>query len=102
MAMIGAFLGWQPCIFIFFLAPLAGVVIAITRWLLGFGTHIYYGPFLALATVVTVLLWPQLWLWAEPFFEVPWIVPTMLLVCGVLLVVLLRIVAGIKRRLGLA
>jgi prepilin signal peptidase PulO-like enzyme (type II secretory pathway) len=102
MAMIGAFLGWQPCIFIFFLAPLAGVVIAIIRWLLGFGTHIYYGPFLALATVVTVLFWPQLWLWAEPFFEVSWIVPTMLLVCAVLLVVLLRIVAGIKRRLGLA
>ena len=102
MAMIGAFLGWQPCIFIFFLAPLAGVVIAVIRWLLGLGSHIYYGPFLALATLLTVLFWPHLWLWAEPFFEVPWIVPTMLLFCGVLLVILLRLVAAVKRRFGLS
>ena len=102
MAMIGAFLGWQPCIFIFFLAPLAGVIIAVTRWLLGFGTHIYYGPFLALATLITVLFWPHIWLWAEPFFEVPWIVPTMLLFCGVMLIVLLRLVVAIKRRFGFA
>ena len=101
MAMIGAFLGWQPCLFIFFLAPLAGLVIAVTRWLLGFGTHIYYGPFLALATLITVLFWPLLWLWAEPFFEVPWIVPTMLLFCGIMLIVLLHLVAAMKRRLGL-
>jgi len=101
MAMIGAFLGWQPCVFIFFIAPLAGVVIAITRWLLGLGNAIYYGPFLALATLMTVLFWPQLWLWAEPFFEVPWIVPTLLVFCGVLLVVLLRLVSFVKHRLGL-
>ena len=100
MAMIGAFLGWQPCIFIFFIAPLAGVMIAVTRLLLGLGNAIYYGPFLALATLITVLFWPHLWIWAEPFFEVPWIVPTLLLFCGVLLVVLLRFVAYIKLRLG--
>ena len=102
MAMIGAFLGWQPCLFIFFLAPIAGVVIGVTRWLLGFGKGVYYGPFLALATLITVLFWPHLWLWAEPFFEVPWIVPAMLLFCGVMLVVLLRLVVVIKRLLGLA
>ena len=102
MAMIGAFLGWQPCVFIFFIAPLAGVVIAITRWLLGLGNAIYYGPFLALATVITVLFWPHLWLWAEPFFEVPWIVPSLLLFCGALLVALLRIVSFVKHRFGLA
>ncbi len=102
MAMIGAFLGWQPCIFIFFIAPLAGVVIAIIRWLLGFGNHVYYGPFLALATLITVLFWPHLWLWAEPFFEVPWIVPLMLVICGVLLVVLLKLLVLLKRMIGLA
>jgi prepilin signal peptidase PulO-like enzyme (type II secretory pathway) len=102
MAMIGAFLGWQPCLFIFFIAPLAGLVIAVTRLLLGLGSAIYYGPFLALATLITVLFWPQLWLFAEPFFEVPWIVPAMLLFCSVMFVVLLRVVVAIKRRLGLA
>ncbi|MCL2622585.1 MAG: A24 family peptidase [Planctomycetaceae bacterium] len=102
MAMIGAFLGWQPCIFIFFIAPLAGLVIAVARLLLGLGNGIYYGPFLALATLVTVLFWPHLWLWAEPFFEARWIVPAMLLFCGVLFVILLRLLVTVKRLLGLA
>ena len=34
MAMIGAFLGWQPCLLIFFLAPLAGLVVGVLRLLL--------------------------------------------------------------------
>ena len=101
MAMIGACLGWQPCLFIFFIAPLAGLVIAVTRWLLGLGNAIYYGPFLALATLITVLFWPHLWLWAEPFFEVSWLVPAMLLFCGIMFVVLLRVVVAIKCRVGL-
>ncbi|MEN6407968.1 MAG: A24 family peptidase, partial [Thermoguttaceae bacterium] len=29
MAMIGAFLGWQPCLVVFFLAPFAGLVVGI-------------------------------------------------------------------------
>ena len=34
MAMIGAFLGWQPCLLIFFLAPVAGLVVGVLRLIL--------------------------------------------------------------------
>ncbi|MDR1492496.1 MAG: A24 family peptidase [Planctomycetaceae bacterium] len=92
MAMIGAFLGWQPCIFIFFLAPFAGIVLGLSRWLLGLGGSLPYGPFLAMATVATVLFWSNIWLWAEPFFEIGWLVPVLLLFCGIMMFVLLRLI----------
>ena len=50
MAMIGAFLGWQPCMMIFFLAPLAGVVVGVFRLVFCRDKEIPYGPFLCLAT----------------------------------------------------
>lgn len=100
MAMIGAFLGWQPCVFIFFVAPLAGLVLGVARWLIGLGHEMPYGPFLSLATVVVVLFWPHFWLWAEPFFEVAWIVPSLMLFCGVMLFVLLGLLGAFKRRRG--
>jgi Type II secretory pathway, prepilin signal peptidase PulO and related peptidases len=100
MAMIGAFLGWQPCVFIFFVAPLAGLVIGISRWLLGLGREMPYGPFLSLATLVVVLFWPRFWLWAEPFFELAWVVPALLLFCGVMLFVLLGLLGAIKSRIA--
>jgi prepilin signal peptidase PulO-like enzyme (type II secretory pathway) len=101
MAMIGAFLGWQPCVFIFFLAPFAGIVLGFTRWLLGLGGHLPYGPFLALATVVTVLFWSDLWLWAELFFEIGWLVPILLLFCGIMMFVLLRLIEIFRRKLNI-
>ncbi|MCL2347397.1 MAG: A24 family peptidase [Planctomycetaceae bacterium] len=102
MAMIGAFLGWQPCLFIFFIAPVAGLIVGIIRWLLGYGNMLPYGPYLALATLLIVLFWPSLWLWAEPFFEVGWLIPAMMLFCGIMLFLLLKLLEIIKRRLGFA
>ncbi len=46
MGMIGAFLGWQPAVMAFFLAPFAGVVIALAQWLTTGRKEIAYGPFL--------------------------------------------------------
>ena len=33
MAMIGSFLGWQACLFVFFLAPFAGLLLGIANWI---------------------------------------------------------------------
>ncbi|MDR1385423.1 MAG: A24 family peptidase [Planctomycetaceae bacterium] len=98
MAMIGAFLGWQPCVFIFFLAPFAGIVLGLSRWLLGLGGHLPYGPFLALATVVTVVFWADIWLWAEPFFDIGWFVPVLLFFCGAMMFVLLRLIEIVRKK----
>jgi leader peptidase (prepilin peptidase) / N-methyltransferase len=97
MAMIGAFVGWQPCLFIFFVAPFAGLVLGIVQMALRRDDQIPYGPFLCLATCLVVLAWPGLWQWALPLFELAWLVPTMMLVCFSLLLVLLLLLQGVKR-----
>ena len=53
MAMIGAFLGWQTCLIVFFLAPLAGIVLGIVQLILRRGSEIPYGPFLCLGALGT-------------------------------------------------
>ena len=49
MAMIGAFMGWQPCMIVFFLSPFAGAVVGLVQWCLIRDNVIPYGPFLCLA-----------------------------------------------------
>jgi leader peptidase (prepilin peptidase)/N-methyltransferase len=61
MAMIGAFLGWQPTVLAFAFAPIAALVIGLpTKALLG-RPYIPYGPFLAFGAVVVLFTWRWLW-----------------------------------------
>ena len=101
MAMIGAFVGWQPCVLIFFLAPLAGIFLGVGRVLLGLGRELPYGPFLCLGTVVLVLFWPRFWDFSEPFFSWPGFVPTVMFLCLVLLGTMLRVWTRVKESLHL-
>jgi prepilin signal peptidase PulO-like enzyme (type II secretory pathway) len=68
MGMIGAFLGWQPVLLIFFIAPFFGLVYGIIHWILGRGRAVPYGPFLCLATVVVVIAWRFIWAATAEFF----------------------------------
>jgi prepilin signal peptidase PulO-like enzyme (type II secretory pathway) len=61
LAMIGAFLGWQAAVVVFFFAPVTGAVIGMGRLLLRGERELPFGPFLCLATAVTVLFWPAIW-----------------------------------------
>lgn len=61
LAMIGAFLGWQAPIFIFFVAPCIGLVFGLVQLVLGFGREIPYGPFLCLATMMVIVVWRWFW-----------------------------------------
>ena len=54
MAMIGAFLGWQPCLIVIFLAPFAGLVWGVVSLILRRGPEIPFGPFLCMATLVVI------------------------------------------------
>ena len=56
MAMIGAFLGWQRALLTFFLAPFFGVIIGIINLVTKKDHTIPYGPFLALAAILS-LFW---------------------------------------------
>jgi leader peptidase (prepilin peptidase) / N-methyltransferase len=61
LAMIGDFLGWQACIIVFFLAPVAGIVVGLAAILSGRSNVIPYGPFLCLAAMATIVLWADAW-----------------------------------------
>lgn len=62
MAMIGCFLGWQPVLFVFLLAPLCGITLSLVQRFLGGKTYLPFGPFLALATLIVLLTWKWLWM----------------------------------------
>lgn len=66
LAMIGTYLGWQAPIFIFFVAPCIGLVLALTQVVLGLGREIPFGPFLCLATVIVIAAWRLFW---QRFFD---------------------------------
>ena len=54
LAMIGAFLGWQRVIIVFFLAPFFGVIAGIINLVVKKDHTIPYGPFLSLAAIVSI------------------------------------------------
>ena len=76
LAMIGAFVGWQAALLVFFLAPLAGVVVGLTQLLRARQTEMAFGPYLCLAAAGVLLAWPQLWHgYAEDLFVMGWVIP---------------------------
>jgi leader peptidase (prepilin peptidase)/N-methyltransferase len=100
MMMIGAFLGWQPAIFIFFLAPLAALIIGLVQLLLGRGDVIPYGPFLCLATLLVVVRWADFWNADygsfQSVFYLGWLVPLVLALGVIMLGAMLVIWRNIK------
>ena len=76
LAMIGAFVGWQPAVLVFFLAPLAGVVVGLLQLVTTRQTEMAFGPYLCLATVGVMLTWPGLWHgYAVDVFAMGWVIP---------------------------
>ena len=89
MAMVGAFVGWQPCTIIFFLAPFAALVVGLIQWIIVRDNLIPYGPFLCLGTLALIVYWSPIWGWAWPIFSLGWFVPVAMLCCMALMGVLL-------------
>jgi len=61
LAMIGTFIGWQPTVFVFVLAPFCGLVCTVPLRLVSRKAYLPYGPFLAAATIVVLFSWRWLW-----------------------------------------
>jgi prepilin signal peptidase PulO-like enzyme (type II secretory pathway) len=99
MMMIGAYLGWQAGLLVFFLAPFAGLVVGVTQWVLRRDDEIPYGPFLCLAASAVVVGWGTLWSRSEALFALGPVVPAVLVVCLVLLGVILAVWRWVKVRL---
>ncbi len=62
MAMIGSFIGWQPAVLVFLLAPLPAVLAGAVLPLVSRKHYLPYGPFLALAAVLVLFNWSRLWM----------------------------------------
>lgn len=93
MAMIGAYVGWQASLLIFFLAPFVAVVVSVLHWLLTRRRDIPYGPYLCIATVAVMLWGDIVWKQRGPllYSDPPWLIPAVLLFCLLMLGGLLRL-----------
>jgi prepilin signal peptidase PulO-like enzyme (type II secretory pathway) len=97
LAMIGAFLGWQAILIVFFIAPFATIVIGLFRLIFQRQNEIPYGPFLCLATLATVLYWAPIWERTWLTFSLGWILPLVLAGCFALMPPMLY---GVRRVLS--
>ncbi|MFH0826620.1 MAG: prepilin peptidase [Candidatus Omnitrophota bacterium] len=68
LAMIGAFLGWQKALMVFFLSPFLGAVIGIINLLVKKDHTIPFGPFLSLSALLVLF-------WADKILHLVFIVP---------------------------
>jgi prepilin signal peptidase PulO-like enzyme (type II secretory pathway) len=89
MAMIGAYLGWQPCLVVFFLAPIAGLVVGLLQLVLSRDREIPYGPFLCLAAFFLIVRWQSIWDYTQGIFILGWLVPLLMLACLMLMALML-------------
>jgi leader peptidase (prepilin peptidase) / N-methyltransferase len=71
MAMIGSFLGWQPTVVVFVLAPICGILCTIPFRLVTRKAYLPYGPFLAAGTIVVLMAWKWIWQWSRLVFGHP-------------------------------
>lgn len=101
MAMVGAFLGWQPTVIAFFLAPLAALVFIILRMTFRWHEEIPYGPFLSLGTIVTILAWQPIWGAFERVFNLGPLLVLFFTVGLVMFIAILLAMQLIKRMFGI-
>jgi leader peptidase (prepilin peptidase)/N-methyltransferase len=101
MATIGSFLGWQPVLIVFFLAPLCALVVVAACWVVRRDREIPYGPYLSLATLVVIFGFRDIWPATERFFSLGVFVPAMAALMCVVLFFTLLLTQWTKRLLGI-
>jgi prepilin signal peptidase PulO-like enzyme (type II secretory pathway) len=97
MAMIGAFLGWQPCLIIFSMSPFAALFVALAQWALTGRRDLAFGPYLCLAAVMVIVWWPSFWKNLGPFFATGWLLLIGLAACLFLMMAMLMAWRMIER-----
>ena len=69
MGMIGAFVGWQATIIIFFFAALICLVVVLIQFTITRQNAIAFGPFICAGAMVVILYWGPLWEHIRPVFK---------------------------------
>lgn len=96
MAMIGAVVGWQPVLTIFFLAPICAIVIVSFALITGASREFPFGPWLSLATIVLLIGWQVIWPFVGGLFLAGRIVPFVGIGMMILLAFLLKLMRLIR------
>ena len=71
MAMVGAWVGWQPSVLAFFLAAFIGLAHGVLQLVRHRESELPYGPSLCLATAAVIVGWRPLWRWSGAAFAQP-------------------------------
>jgi Flp pilus assembly protein protease CpaA len=98
MAMIGALLGWQAALMVFFIAPFFGLALFVAQAIAARDSEIPYGPSLCLGALAVIVRWPLLWGAARDVFAVWWLVPATLVILLTLMAIMLGVWGAVKRR----
>jgi prepilin signal peptidase PulO-like enzyme (type II secretory pathway) len=86
MAMIGVYVGWQPSLLIFFMAPFVAVAICLVQWIVTQRRDIAFGPYLCVSALLLIVYWDDMWHQrARPIFYLGWLVPQILFFCLILM-----------------
>lgn len=100
MAMVGAFLGWQPTVVAIFLAACLSIPLILSTRLFAWNREIPFGPFLSIGTLVTLLGWKWIWPRVEMYFSLGVLLPVVAAIFAIGLFALLVLIRVIKRSLG--
>lgn len=100
MAMIGSFLGWQPTLLVFFVAPFCGLAATILSLRFFRTREIAYGPYLSLSALLVLFGWRPYFSHFEAWFSLGPLIFFQALVMLVLLAAALIVVRAVKRMLG--
>ncbi len=108
MALVGSFLGWQPTLVAFFIAPFFAMLITAGRWVVSLFSksrlvemQLPYGPYLSLSALVVVVCWKWMWPIVGRWFSAGPLVPLMGLALLVLMIPALFFIQFIKWLLGI-
>ena len=61
MCMIGAFMGWQPALLIFAIAPFASILVALVQVVASGDNRLAFGPYLCIAAGIVLIGWNFVW-----------------------------------------
>jgi leader peptidase (prepilin peptidase)/N-methyltransferase len=106
MAVIGSFLGWQPALMAFVLAPAFALLALPIQLFFHPGRYIPYGPYLSLGAIAVLAAFRHLWTgfsgWsgAGSVFELGPVFGVLLVFMAALFLLTLMFVQGVKRVLG--
>ena len=107
MAMIGSFIGWQPVVMTFFVAPVIALVVFVGVLIINlfsrqeFTWAMPYGPYLSIATLFVLFGWRHLWLIVDRIFMPG---PLLLVFAFAMLIMLafsLFVIQGLKWLVGI-